>query len=78
MADRRRVLLLSTSTVFGGGYLDYAETEVRNFLGISRACSSFLSRFMIRMVMPRERGSGLRGWVTDWIHCMRPRISSRR
>jgi dipeptidase E len=33
MADRRRILLLSTSTVFGGGYLDYAEGEVRNFLG---------------------------------------------
>jgi len=33
MADRRRILLLSTSTVFGGGYLDYAEADVRNFLG---------------------------------------------
>ena len=33
MSDRRRILLLSTSTVFGGGYLDYAEAEVRSFLG---------------------------------------------
>jgi dipeptidase E len=31
--DPRRILLLSTSTVFGGGYLDYAEAEVRAFLG---------------------------------------------
>lgn len=28
-----RLLLLSTSTVFGAGYLDYAETEVRDFFG---------------------------------------------
>jgi dipeptidase E len=31
--DSRRILLLSTSTVFGGGYLEYAEGEVRQFLG---------------------------------------------
>lgn len=29
---RRRILLLSTSTLFGGGYLDYAEPEIRDFL----------------------------------------------
>ncbi len=35
--DSRRLLLLSTSTVFGAGYLDYAEKEVRDFLqGIGR------------------------------------------
>ncbi len=28
-----RLLLLSTSTTFGGNYLDYAETEIRDFLG---------------------------------------------
>ncbi|MEO5722057.1 MAG: dipeptidase PepE [Chthoniobacterales bacterium] len=33
MNDSRRLLLLSTSTVFGGGYLEYAEAEVRDFLG---------------------------------------------
>lgn len=33
----KRILLLSTSTVFGGEYLDYALDEVRDFLGgISR------------------------------------------
>ncbi len=32
-----RLLLLSTSTVHGGGYLDYAEAEVRDFLeGVRR------------------------------------------
>jgi dipeptidase E len=31
--DSRRILLLSTSTVHGGGYLDYAEEEIRDFLG---------------------------------------------
>ncbi len=30
---RRRLLLLSTSTVHGSGYLDYAEPEIRDFLG---------------------------------------------
>ena len=30
---RKRLLLLSTSTLFGGGYLQYAEREIREFLG---------------------------------------------
>ena len=33
MIDSRRILLLSTSTVFGGGYLEYAAAEVREFFG---------------------------------------------
>jgi dipeptidase E len=33
MSDLQRILLLSTSTLFGGGYLDYAEGEIRDFLG---------------------------------------------
>lgn len=33
MTDSRRILLLSTSTVFGGGYLEYAHAEVDDFLG---------------------------------------------
>ena len=28
-----RVLLISNSTLYGGGYLDHAETEIRDFLG---------------------------------------------
>jgi dipeptidase E len=32
VADTARILLLSTSTIFGTGYLDYAETELRDFL----------------------------------------------
>jgi dipeptidase E len=31
-----RLLLLSTSTIFGGEYLDYAEAEVRDFLGAAK------------------------------------------
>lgn len=35
--NNQRLLLLSTSTVHGSGYLDYAEREVKDFLGnISR------------------------------------------
>ena len=30
-----RLLLLSTSTLYGGGYLDYAEQHIREFLGAS-------------------------------------------
>ncbi len=33
MPDRKRILLLSSSTVFGSGYLDHAEGEIRDFLG---------------------------------------------
>ncbi len=29
----KRVLLISNSTLFGGGYLDHAESEIRDFLG---------------------------------------------
>ena len=29
----QRVLLISNSTLYGSGYLDHAETEIRNFLG---------------------------------------------
>jgi dipeptidase E len=31
--DAKRLLLLSTSTIFGSGYLEYAESELRDFLG---------------------------------------------
>src|SRR5258707_15328434 len=31
--DPRRILLLSSSTIFGSGYLDYAENEIRDFFG---------------------------------------------
>ncbi len=31
--DRSRVLLISNSTLYGSGYLDHAETEIRSFLG---------------------------------------------
>jgi dipeptidase E len=30
--DRTRVLLISNSTLYGSGYLDHAETEIRNFI----------------------------------------------
>ncbi|MGI8437394.1 MAG: dipeptidase PepE [Chthoniobacterales bacterium] len=36
MNKSKRILLLSTSAVFGGGYLDYAQEEVRDFLGGAR------------------------------------------
>src|SRR5215204_4291051 len=29
----KRVLLISNSTLYGGGYLDHAESEIRDFLG---------------------------------------------
>ncbi len=32
----KRLLLLSNSTLYGGGYLDHAEKEIRNFLGAVR------------------------------------------
>jgi dipeptidase E len=32
----KRLLLISNSTLYGGGYLDHAEKEIRNFLGAAR------------------------------------------
>jgi dipeptidase E len=32
----KRLLLISNSTLYGGGYLDHAEKEIRNFLGAVR------------------------------------------
>jgi dipeptidase E len=32
----KRILLISNSTLYGGGYLDHAETEIRSFLGGSK------------------------------------------
>src|SRR5690349_3982346 len=34
--DSRQVLLVSNSTLYGSGYLDHAEGEIRNFLGTAR------------------------------------------
>jgi dipeptidase E len=31
--ETKRVLLISNSTLYGGGYLDHAESEIRSFLG---------------------------------------------
>lgn len=31
--DRKRLLLISNSTLYGSGYLDHAESEIRDFLG---------------------------------------------
>ncbi|MDQ6653444.1 MAG: hypothetical protein M3Y84_11945 [Acidobacteriota bacterium] len=31
--ETKRVLLISNSTLHGGGYLDHAEAEIRSFLG---------------------------------------------
>ncbi|HZE70765.1 MAG TPA: dipeptidase PepE [Pyrinomonadaceae bacterium] len=33
MANGKRVLLISNSTLYGSGYLDHAEDEIRDFLG---------------------------------------------
>ena len=35
-SNRARILLLSTSTIYGGGYLDYAAAEIGSFLGAVR------------------------------------------
>jgi dipeptidase E len=32
-SESERVLLISNSTLYGGGYLDHAESEIRDFLG---------------------------------------------
>jgi dipeptidase E len=34
-SDHRRILLISNSTLYGSGYLDHAENEIKDFLGRS-------------------------------------------
>ena len=34
--NRKRILLISNSTLYGSGYLDHAESEIRDFLGSLR------------------------------------------
>jgi dipeptidase E len=34
--DTKRILLISNSTLYGSGYLDHAEAEIRSFLGDAR------------------------------------------
>jgi dipeptidase E len=36
VTDSKRLLLISNSTLHGGGYLDHAEREIRDFLGNAR------------------------------------------
>jgi dipeptidase E len=36
VTDSKRLLLISNSTLHGGGYLDHAESEIRDFLGKAR------------------------------------------
>ncbi len=67
----KRLLLLSSSIVFGSGYLDYAETEIRDFLG-KRDRILFLpfalhdhDAFAARI---RERFNRL-GYELDSLHC---------
>src|ERR1700674_2678379 len=36
-----RLLLISNSTLYGSGYLDHAESEIRDFLG-GTACVAFI------------------------------------
>src|SRR5215217_5423885 len=33
VSTKKRVLLISNSTLYGSGYLDHAESEIRDFLG---------------------------------------------
>src|SRR5438132_14227674 len=41
----RRLLLISNSTLHGGGYLDHAEEEIRNFVG--KAAKTILVPFAV-------------------------------
>jgi len=70
MTDRKRVLLLSSSTVFGSGYLDHAETEIHDFLG--RIARILFIPFALHAhdgyaARTRERFAGM-GYGLDSLH----------
>ena len=70
--DPRRILLLSTSTLFGGGYLEYAEAQVRDYC--AKRCALLLAGLAgipgLRCHAPAAgmfmlvdvSGTGLSGW----------------
>jgi dipeptidase E len=58
------VLLISNSTVYGRGYLDHVEYEIKSFLGSARRVLFFPFAYMIETLMPPQSGSGLVPWVT--------------
>jgi dipeptidase E len=73
MNDRRRILLLSTSTVFGTGYLDYAENEIRDFLGTRKRVLFVPFAFHEQnayAAKARGRFAGL-GYELDSLHVVR-------
>jgi dipeptidase E len=68
--QEKRLLLISNSTLYGGGYLDHAEIEIRNFLGMVR-------RILFIPFAQRDRGAyatsarqrlAAMGYVTDSAH----------
>ena len=78
MTDRKRVLLLSSSTVFGSGYLDHAETEIRDFFGgIARLLfvPFALHDHDAYAARTRERFAG---WAMVWIPSTRLRTCGKR
>ena len=78
MDDLRRILLLSTSTLFRGGYLDYAEGEICGFLGNIRRVLFVPSRFTITLLILRGWENGSRDWVAALTRYTKRRTCSSR
>ena len=57
--SKRRLLLISNSTLYGGGYLDHAEAAIREFLGTPLRLLLFPMR---SSTATRMRGWRAGGW----------------
>ena len=79
MHKNARLLLLSTSTTYGTGYLDHAEAEIRDFLGgVGRVLFVPFALQDQDAYAAKARAAVRTDWDSKSIRCTRRVIERRR
>ncbi len=68
--EAKRLLLISNSTLFGSGYLDHAEGEIKDILGSVERVLFFPFAIQDRDAYTTRARKRLRRWVTALIRFM--------
>jgi len=66
MKSSSRILLISSSTVYGRGYLDHVEKQITSFLGDIEKVLFFPFALYDRTRTPPKQKRALPRWVTLW------------